>query len=71
MQQDKNNPQRLAYGISEAVAAVSVGRSLLYEEIKAGRLRAFRVGKRRLIDTDDLKAWLNSYRDRWQKGREG
>jgi excisionase family DNA binding protein len=52
---------RLAYGINQAVEATSVGRSLLYEEIKAGKLKTFKIGTRTLIAADDLNAWLSSY----------
>jgi len=60
MQIDIND--RLAYGISQAVKATSVGRSKLYQEIKAGRLKTFKVGTRTLIATEDLSAWLSDYR---------
>jgi excisionase family DNA binding protein len=53
---------RLAYGIADAVQATSVGRSLLYEEIRAGKLKTFKVGSRTLIAADDLTAWLAVYR---------
>jgi excisionase family DNA binding protein len=55
-------PPKLAYGIADAVQATSVGRSLLYEEIRAGKLRTFKVGARTLIAADDLTAWLAAYR---------
>ena len=58
----KSIPAKLAYGIAEAVQATNVGRSLIYEEIRAGRLRTFKIGNRTLIATDDLEAWLASYR---------
>ena len=54
-------PNKLAYGIADAVQATSVGRSFLYEEIKAGRLKTFKVGTRTLIATTDLMAWLSAY----------
>ena len=63
-QKSENSRTPLAYGIADALALVPVGRSLLYEEIRAGRLRAYRIGKRRLIDSADLAAWLNSYKIR-------
>ena len=53
---------RLAYGINQAVEATSVGRSLLYEEIRAGKLKTFKVGTRTLIASEDLHAWLDSYK---------
>ena len=60
MQTDINT--RLAYGINQAVEATSIGRSLLYEEIRAGNLKTFKIGTRTLIAAEDLNAWLNSYR---------
>ncbi len=53
---------RLAYSVNQAVEATSVGRSLLYEEIRAGKLKTFKVGSRTLIASEDLATWLNSYR---------
>lgn len=41
-------PDRLM-SIDEASAALSLGRSLLYRELQAGRLRSCKVGRRRLI----------------------
>jgi excisionase family DNA binding protein len=57
----EHSPTKLSYGIAEAVQATNVGRSLLYQEIRAGRLKTFKVGNRTLIATDDLTAWLESY----------
>ena len=52
----------MAYGIKEACQATSVGRSLLYEEIKSGKLKCFKVGTRTLIADADLEAWLDGYK---------
>ena len=57
----KHSPAKLAYGIADAVQATSVGRSFLYEEIKAGRLKTFKVGTRTLIAATDLMSWLSAY----------
>jgi excisionase family DNA binding protein len=53
---------KLAYGINDVLDVVPVGRSFIYEEIRAGRLKAFKIGKRTLIADDDLRAWIASYR---------
>lgn len=44
------SPPRLL-SIQEASRAMGVGRSLLYTELAAGRLRSVKVGNRRLIPT--------------------
>ena len=49
---------KLAYQIPEAVVATGLSRSTLYEEIQAGRLRAFKVGGRRLILCAELQSFL-------------
>jgi excisionase family DNA binding protein len=51
----------LAVGITDAIRLSGVGRSTIFDEIKAGRLKARKAGRRTLILRDDLKAWLNSF----------
>jgi len=58
MRQDPNG--KLAYSIAELPAIVSLGRSHIYEEIKAGRLRTVKAGRRTLVLADDLQTWLLS-----------
>jgi excisionase family DNA binding protein len=36
-----------------------IGRTKVYGEIRAGRLRALKVGKRTLISADAAEEWLN------------
>jgi excisionase family DNA binding protein len=49
---------RLAHSIAEVVKITGVGRSFIYEEIKAGRLVVKKAGRRSLVFDADLKAWL-------------
>ena len=53
---------RLAYGIKDALAVVPISRSFLFEQIKEGHLKAFKVGSRTLIASEDLTKWLDSFR---------
>ena len=50
--------EKLAFQIPEAVAASGLSRSAIYEEIQTGRLKAFKVGGRRLILCAELQAFL-------------
>jgi excisionase family DNA binding protein len=54
--------KRLAYSVPELCQATSLGRSLIYEEIRNGRLKATKVGARTLILRGDAEAWLQSLR---------
>jgi excisionase family DNA binding protein len=57
-----NNDQypRAALRVSEACATLSISRSKLYEEISAGRLRVLKSGRRTLVPTTAIAAWLQS-----------
>ena len=51
---------KLAYTIAEFCMATGVGRSSVYLEIAAGRLKTIKVAGRRLILPQDGEAWLKS-----------
>lgn len=51
---------KLAYTIREATAAIGVGRTLLYAEIRDGRLRVRKIKRRTVILREDLRAWLDA-----------
>jgi hypothetical protein len=53
-------PPRLAYTMDEFCRAATIGQSLAYAEIAAGRLKIVRVGRRTLVPVDSAKAWLAS-----------
>ena len=50
----------LAVSIHEASRISSCGRSTLYSEIKSGKLKIRKVGRRTIVALDDLRAWLAS-----------
>lgn len=54
------NPEPLAFDVNFAAKMVGIGRTLLYNEIKAGRLRAVKSGGRTLIRRADLEAYMAS-----------
>lgn len=53
---------KLAYTIPEFCAATGVGRTSVYEEIAAGRLKSIKAAGRRLILRHDGEAWLQACR---------
>jgi excisionase family DNA binding protein len=48
----------LAVGPTEAARLAGVGRTTVYEAIGAGKLKSVKIGKRRLITIEALRAWL-------------
>ena len=51
---------RLAYSIADLTQIAGVGRTFLYEEIKAGRLIVRKAGRRSLVLAEDAASWLAS-----------
>ena len=49
---------KLAYSVDDLARATSFGRTFLYSEIKAGRLRLVKKGRRSVILDEDARAWL-------------
>ncbi len=48
----------LAVSVHAATRVSGIGRTRLYEVMGSGELASCKVGKRRLIMLDDLRAWL-------------
>ena len=49
-----------ARSIDQFCQCFGVGRTTAYEQIKLGRLRARKVGKRTIITDDDAEEWLRN-----------
>jgi excisionase family DNA binding protein len=47
-----------AMSIAEFCEQYGPGRTKTYEELKSGRLRARKIGKRTIITEDDAEDWL-------------
>ena len=58
MPNEKSTP-KLAYSISEACEASSLGRTTIYALIGAGKLQAVRVGGRTVIPAASLRALVS------------
>lgn len=51
-------PQVLAVSPNEAARLCSIGRTTLYAALSSGELKSVKIGTRRLITLDALRAWL-------------
>lgn len=54
--------KRLALKLKDATAVAGVGETTLYEQMNSGSLPYLKVGRCRLIMTDDLQRWLEAHR---------
>lgn len=59
MTEAHTNEERLAYSVSEAVAATGIGRTTLYGLINSGQLASHTIGRRRIIPADALLELVN------------
>jgi excisionase family DNA binding protein len=50
--------EKLAYSIQEAADALSISRSMIYDEMDSGRLGYIKIGRRRLITSAQLENYL-------------
>ncbi|MFO1036173.1 MAG: hypothetical protein U1E45_04945 [Geminicoccaceae bacterium] len=60
--QPSSRPEPLAVSIRSATHMANLGRTKIYEALGAGELSSLKIGSRRLILVDDLRAWLAMHR---------
>ena len=58
---------RLAYSVEECAVLSSISKAMLRKEIKAGRLKVKRAGRRVLILKDDFMNYLNEGENKDEK----
>ena len=51
-------PERHLYRITEAMRLLSMSRSVIYEQLRAGRLRSVKQGRARLIPAAAIQAYV-------------
>lgn len=51
--------ERAAYNVDEAAEILSIGRTSLYAQIKTGKLRATKLGRKTLFLAKDIDAFLD------------
>jgi len=56
-------PGRLAYPIDDLANAIGIGRSKLYAEIRAGKLKAKKLGTRTIVTTPAARDYLDALPD--------
>jgi hypothetical protein len=53
---------RPAYPIGDFCRDFGIGTSTAYAEIRAGRLKAFKIGDKTMVAGEDALAWREQYR---------
>lgn len=56
--EQRRRARQRAMSIGEFCESYSLGRTRAYEELKSGRLRGRKIGKRTIITEDDAEEWL-------------
>jgi len=60
MKQYTRQIEKFGLSIPETAEAAGVGRTTIYNEINAGRLKSYKVGRRRLVSPTALRVWIES-----------
>ncbi|MBG6101165.1 excisionase family DNA binding protein [Micromonospora vinacea] len=61
-------PGKALYRITEAMRLLSLSRTVIYEQIRAGRLRTVRQGRSRLVPAAAITAYVDLLEHEAQKG---
>jgi len=51
---------QIAITVEEAAKAAGVGRTTIFMELRSGRLKGRKIGRRTVVSIEDLNAWLTS-----------
>lgn len=61
---DNNKAERILVRVPEAMRMIGIGRSAIYEEISAGRLKIKKSGRKTLIAVSDIQEWIKNLPER-------
>jgi excisionase family DNA binding protein len=61
--------EKLGYSVEEAAETMGIGRTTVYELLGSGELDSIKVGRRRVILADDIRAYFASRRASAQDSR--
>ena len=50
----------LTYSIEQTMGVLNLSRATIYAEINEGRLRTYKVGRRRMVSHDALADWVKA-----------
>lgn len=53
------NSRKRGFSIEDVAVMYGLSRQKVYDEVNAGRLKSFKVGKRRIIALSALEQWEN------------
>lgn len=56
--------EKKALSVDAFCEIFSIGRTMAYEEMNAGRLKSIKVGRKRLIRAEAAEEWLQAYANR-------
>jgi excisionase family DNA binding protein len=56
-----SHPEPLAVSPAEAARLAGLGRTSIYSALGSGALKSLKIGKRRLIAVEAMRAWLLSH----------
>ena len=59
----KMNDERLLLTIPEVAVKLGLGRSFVYQMVRAGTLRSVKLGRARRVSTEVLRRWVEEQAD--------
>lgn len=56
--QTVSSTPKLSYSVEEAAQILGIGRDRFFKELKAGAIKSFKAGKRRLVSMSALETYI-------------